>query len=79
MTLNYDAAAARVTAPGERFETEEITLHGQQVLAFKNAPRSLREVFAASRNFGDQPFLVYEDERWTFTEVMAAKAMTHSG
>ncbi len=72
MTLNYDAAASQVTAPGARFETEEITLHGQQVLAFKNAPSSLREVFAASRTFGDQPFLVYEDERWTFTDVMAA-------
>ncbi len=72
MTLNYDDAAAQVTAPGERFETEAVELRGTPMTVFKNVPKSLREVFAASRAFADQPFLVYEDERWTFTDVMAA-------
>ena len=68
--LSYEEAAAAVTAPGERFETETITIDGVEVRAFKNAPRSLREIFDGARERGDQPFLVYEDERWSFAEVM---------
>jgi long-chain acyl-CoA synthetase len=68
--LTYEEAAAAVTGPGERFEIETIEVGGVPVKAFKNAPRSLREIFDAARGYGDKPFLVYEDERWTFTEVM---------
>jgi len=68
--LTYEDAAAAVTGPGERFEIETITVAGVLVHAFKHAPRSLREIFATARNRGDGTFLVYEDERWSFTEVM---------
>jgi long-chain acyl-CoA synthetase len=40
------------------------------VRAFRHAPPSLRELFATARSRGDAMFLVYEDERWTFEEVM---------
>lgn len=71
MTLSYDDAAALVTAPGQRFETEEIDLDGPRVTVFKNAPKTLREIFDTARGRGDDTFLVYEDERWSFAEVMA--------
>jgi long-chain acyl-CoA synthetase len=70
MTMSYQEAAAQVTAPGERFETERITVQGVELTAFKNAPPSLRELFATARDRGDQTFLVYEDERWSFADTM---------
>lgn len=69
--LTYEEAAAAVTGPGERFEIETIDVAGVPVKAFKNAPRSLRAIFDTARARGDQTFLVYEDERWSFAEVMA--------
>jgi len=69
--LSYEDAAAAVTAPGERFEIEVVDVVGVPTKVFKHAPRSLREVFATARDRGDQTFLVYEDERWSFAEVMA--------
>ncbi|MGQ0830595.1 MAG: class I adenylate-forming enzyme family protein [Microthrixaceae bacterium] len=68
--LSYDEAAAAVTAPGERYELETIEIDGVPVRAFRNAPPSLREIFATARARGDETFLVYEDERWSFAEVM---------
>jgi long-chain acyl-CoA synthetase len=68
--LTYEEAAAAITAPGERFEIETIEVDGVPVKAFKHAPPSLRGIFASARARGDATFLVYEDERWSFAEVM---------
>ena len=68
--LSHEEAAAAVTAPGERFEIDVVDVDGVPTKVFKHAPPSLREVFATARARGDEIFLVYEDERWTFTEVM---------
>ncbi|MEY2430318.1 MAG: steroid-24-oyl-CoA synthetase [Acidimicrobiaceae bacterium] len=66
MTMDYADAVAATTAPGERFETAEIDLRGTTVTIFRNAPSSLREIVSTTRARGDDIFLVYEDERWTF-------------
>ena len=60
-------AVAQVTAPGQPLEIERITWSEARIEmnVFKNAPRSLRELLGARRG-GDDVFLVYEDERWTF-------------
>jgi long-chain acyl-CoA synthetase len=68
--LSYEEAAAAVTAPGERYEVETIEIDGVPMRAFTHAPPSLRELFATARDRGDETFLVYEDERWSFAEVM---------
>jgi long-chain acyl-CoA synthetase len=79
MPLSYDEATALVTAPGARFETDTVSIDGVEITAFRNAPASLREVFAASRGRGDATFLVYEDERWSFVEVMRhVDALAHT-
>jgi long-chain acyl-CoA synthetase len=70
MTLSYDEAVARVTAPGERFETGAVTVRGVPYTVFRNAPPTLRELFSTARDRGDETFLVYEDERWSFATVM---------
>jgi long-chain acyl-CoA synthetase len=65
----YEEAVAEVTAPGRRFELTTIDVDGRPTPAFLHAPPSLRELFGASRRFGDATFLVYEDERWSFDDV----------
>jgi long-chain acyl-CoA synthetase len=71
MSLSYADAVAAVTAPGERFETATIDVRGVPTTVFVNAPGSLRDVFAGARAFGEDTFLVYEKERWSFADVMA--------
>jgi long-chain acyl-CoA synthetase len=70
MTLSYEEAAAKVTAPGQIFEVDDITVGGIQYRAFKNAPASLRDLLGLTRGYGQKTFLVYEDERWSFDDVM---------
>ncbi|HEY2774344.1 MAG TPA: class I adenylate-forming enzyme family protein [Candidatus Binatia bacterium] len=57
---------ARLTAPGEVLEMEEIVIRGVPTRVWKNAPASLAAVLALSRTHGDTDFMVYEDDRWTF-------------
>jgi steroid-24-oyl-CoA synthetase len=71
MALSYADAVARVTAPGGRFEVAPVSIGGVAYRAFVRAPRSLREVFDSARQRGEDVFLVYENERWTFAAVMA--------
>jgi long-chain acyl-CoA synthetase len=66
----YDEAVAQVTAPGQAYETTEIVVGGQRYTGFRHAPPSLRELLGAARAHGTADFLVYEDERWSFAEVM---------
>ncbi|MBA2280248.1 MAG: AMP-binding protein [Acidimicrobiia bacterium] len=68
---SYDEVLAAATAPGQRFETGAITVGGVEYTAFVDSPPSLRELFAGLRAKGDEAFLVYEDERWSFADVMA--------
>ena len=72
MTLSYEEATAQLTAPGERYEIEEVEVRGVTYTAFKSAPGTLREIFDLTRGYGATPFLVYEDETYTFDEVYAA-------
>ena len=72
--MEYRDAVALVTAPGQPLEIERITIPGAdgrpvEVNAFKHVPPSLRELLTARRGSEDV-FLVYEDERWTFRQVL---------
>ena len=72
--MDYAAAVAAVTAPGSPFETEPLDVGGQQVTAFKHAPRTLRALVQSTAARGDTTFLVYEDERWSFAHFHAEVA-----
>ena len=71
MSKTYEEALAELTAPGSRFELGEASIRGVPTRIFKQLPASLRELFAVSRSRGDAPFLIYEDEVWSFADVMA--------
>jgi long-chain acyl-CoA synthetase len=61
-------ANATLTATGQMFEMEEIDIRGISTRTWKNAPPSLRTVLDMSLAHADATFLVYEDERTTFTQ-----------
>lgn len=61
-------ATATLTAPGQLFEMEELTIRGIPTRTWKSAPATLRTVLELSSLHGDKDFLVYEDERITFEE-----------
>ncbi len=58
-----------LTAPGQMFEIGEVDVGGQTVKAWKHAPNSLRDLWAMSAGHGDKDYLVYQDERWTYTRA----------
>ncbi len=68
-------AHARLTAPGQRFEIEEISIRGIMTRVWKNAPPTLRDVFNNARRFSDREFLVYDDDRASF-EAFARATIT---
>ncbi len=71
-------AIAMVSAPGMPFETTEVTVAGVTTRQFVNAPATVRGFFDLARGV-ESTFLVYEDEEWTFDEVMReADALGHA-
>ena len=71
-TPNYATRAeaiAALTAPGQFYELEQMTIRGRSRRVFKNAPASLRELFADA--VSDKTFIVYETDRLTFAEAWA--------
>ena len=78
MGVAYEEAIAQVTGPGQFFETQERDIGGVRYRVFTNAPNTLPELFAGARG-SQKTFLVYEDEEWTFDQVMAeADALGHA-
>jgi long-chain acyl-CoA synthetase len=68
--MTFLEANAAVTGPGQIFELIDAEVRGVKMKVFKNAPTHLGQLFAGSRAHGDKPFLVYENETYTFTEAM---------
>ncbi|HEU5027738.1 MAG TPA: class I adenylate-forming enzyme family protein [Spirillospora sp.] len=66
--LTIAEVRARLTAPGQLFEMDEVDIRGVRTRVWKNAPTTLRDVLELSRGHGDAPFLVYEDDRLSFAE-----------
>jgi acyl-CoA synthetase (AMP-forming)/AMP-acid ligase II len=59
---------ARLTAPGAPFEIVEETVLGERMRVFKNRPRSLRELLAASAAHGEKEYLVQGERRIRYAE-----------
>jgi long-chain acyl-CoA synthetase len=62
----------KLTAPGAQFEVVEVDARGIRCLGFKAAPASLRDLWIdAATRFADQPYLIFGDERLTYSEAFA--------
>ena len=70
MSVSYDEAMATLTAPGGPFALTDCEIAGQSLKVFEATPPSLGALFENARSKGDEIFLVYENERWTFTRTM---------
>ena len=64
-------AREELTGPGGTFEIVEADVLGQRIRIFRNAPASVRDVWLATAQFGDRPYLVYEGETLTYAEAHA--------
>ena len=58
---------ALLCAPGAPFEMVTVPVRGVPTRVWKNAPASLAALAAVGRSHGDATFLVYEDERVSFS------------
>ena len=58
-----------LTAPGQLFEIGEVEVRGQRIRAWANAPGSLREVWLNSAGHGEADYIVYQDERWSYSRA----------
>lgn len=59
-------AIAKLTAPGRKYELQNVCVNGNEVKWFVNAPTSLRQLISEARC--EKTFFVYNDERYTFEE-----------
>lgn len=80
--MSWDQAMAALTGSGAPFEIVERLVEGQPLRVFAELPKSMREAFALARLHGDKPFVVYEDETWTFSDMIVrvdeiADALVH--
>lgn len=66
---HYRSAVAMVTAPGAFLEVTTIEADGQALKAYQHAPRSMRDLWLLGQGFADQEYIVYGEERWTFSEA----------
>ena len=69
MSMTFLEANTAVTGSGQIFELIDGDVRGVKMRVFKNAPAHLGQLFAGSRAHGDKPFLVYENETFTFAQA----------
>ena len=62
--------AAAHMGPGAALETETVTIDGQELSVFAHVPTNLGELYTLGLEFGDQTFLVYQQERFSFAESL---------
>ena len=68
--LSFEEAVAQVTGPGQVFEITDQTIGGVDYKVFAHAPPNLKVLFDGARG-RQHTFIVYEDERLSFADVMA--------
>ena len=70
----YDEALQPLIGPGGQFEVERRTVNGVEMTYYKDAPKTMLEVFAPAYAHGDKEFLLYEGERWSFDDLLSQAA-----
>ncbi|TRO97329.1 acyl--CoA ligase [Glycocaulis profundi] len=72
MTLGQVESA--LTAPGQPFEIETVTISGVPTKTWKHAPASLRDLARHARSHGGRDFMVLDDERVSYEAWFRAAA-----
>jgi acyl-CoA synthetase (AMP-forming)/AMP-acid ligase II len=58
-----------LTAADQMFALTETEVRGNKMKVWANAPASLRDVWLSTAQHADKEYLVYGDERWTYTQA----------
>ncbi len=66
---SYDAITSFLTQPDQPFEVVRGNVRGHEMTLYAKAPPTLRDYFMAGLQFGDRDFLIYQDERYSFTQT----------
>ena len=78
MIEHLRAACADLTAPGAQFAMSEIVVRDVPMRIFAGAPPNMRTIWEMSAAHADKPYVVYEDERYTYAEIHArVRALAH--
>ena len=64
----FEQGLVQINVSGSPFEVGEMQVGGKTRLAYVNAPQTVAELIAPGRSGGDAEFLIYQDERWSFSE-----------
>ena len=64
-------ARQELTGPGGDFEIVRSNILGNEILAYKNAPPTVREFWLSTVQYAERDYIVYEGERLTYAEVHA--------
>jgi len=72
--MSLEQTRALLTAPGAKFEMENVDIRGVPTRVWKNAPPSLRLLAQMVRAYGPRLFTIYEDERVSFEANYRATA-----
>ena len=67
-TITRNQAIEKLCASGERYELNSTQINDRNVKVFKNAPKTLNELYFS--NSSDLDFIVYQDERYTFSQIL---------
>ena len=74
----FDEAWRELTAEGSGFAMTEIEVRGAPMRVFNSAPPTMRSIWELAQFHGDKPYVVYEDESYTYAEIGAqARALAH--
>jgi acyl-CoA synthetase (AMP-forming)/AMP-acid ligase II len=68
---HFDAAWSELTAEGSGFAMTEIEVRGAPMRVFTSAPPTMRSIWELAQFHGDKPYVVFEDESYTYTEIGA--------
>ena len=69
MYKEYKEAWAELISVGADFEIEKIDVRGAPINTYKNALPTLKHMWEQTRQFGDRDYLVYQDERISYTDA----------
>jgi len=72
--MSIEQAHKLMTAPGTMLEVGEEEIRGIRMKVWKNAPPTLREVYALGAAWGPRDHLVFDDERASVAAFQAAAA-----
>jgi long-chain acyl-CoA synthetase len=62
-------AWTELTSPGQMFEIATIEVRGSPLRSFAHAPASLRDIWQGTAAHAGREYLIYQDERCTYTQA----------